>query len=81
LRADEIVERLGLFALRASLALRTSPWMRALAGAILIVLGVLWIVVGAGHGRLAAVGAILLIGAVGTGVRNLRARRSGGGDC
>jgi len=55
--------------------------MRALAGAILIVLGVLWIVVGAGHGRLAAVGVILLVGGVGTGVRNLRARSSGGGDC
>jgi len=75
------VERLGLFALRASLALRASPRMRALAGAILIVLGVLWIVVGAGHGRLAAVGVILLVGGVGTGVRNLRARSSGGGDC
>jgi uncharacterized membrane protein HdeD (DUF308 family) len=75
------VERLGLLALRASLALRTSPWMRALAGAILIVLGVVWIVVGAGHGRLAAVGAILLVGGVGTGVRNLRARLSGGDDC
>ncbi len=43
----------------------------------MIVLGVLWIVVGAGHGRLAAVGAILLIGGVVTGVRNLRAKCGG----
>lgn len=63
---------------RVMLAVRENPWARALLGGVLAVLGVVWIVVGAGHGRLAAVGALMLVGGVAGGVRALRASKQAG---
>jgi uncharacterized membrane protein HdeD (DUF308 family) len=65
-----------MFLLRVAHVIRENPWARALLGGALIVFGLIWLVVGAGHGRLVAVGALLLIGGVGAGVRGLRTRRT-----
>lgn len=64
----------GMLALRAQRVVRENPWARALLGGVMIAAGVIWVIVGAGHGGLVAVGAVLLVGGVATGVRGLRSK-------
>jgi drug/metabolite transporter (DMT)-like permease len=65
----------GMFVFRVGHVIRENPWVRALLGGVMIVAGVIWVVVGGGHGRLAAVGALLLVGGVASGVRGRRTKR------
>ena len=53
-----------------------SPLGRAVAGVVLLGIGVLSVLSGAGHPRLVAVGVILVVGGIVNGVRALAARRS-----
>jgi uncharacterized membrane protein HdeD (DUF308 family) len=65
-----------MFMFRARYVVRENPWARALLGVVMILAGVIWVIVGAGHGRLAAVGALLLVGGVASGIRGLRIKRT-----
>lgn len=62
----------GMFMFRVAHVLRENPWARALLGGMMIAAGVIWVIVGAGHGRLVAAGALLLVGGVVSGVGGLR---------
>jgi uncharacterized membrane protein HdeD (DUF308 family) len=72
-----VLARLRWLLVGAMLRLRASPWGRAALGAVLVAAGVAAVVVGAGHGRLVAVGIVLLLGGLLAGVKELRERRAG----
>jgi uncharacterized membrane protein HdeD (DUF308 family) len=66
-----------MFMFRARHVIRENPWARALLGVVMILASVvIWVIVGAGHGRLAAVGALLLVGGVASGSRGLHTKRT-----
>jgi hypothetical protein len=48
--------------LRVGHAIRTNPWLRMLLGAVIITAGTLELILGIGHGRLIALGVLLLAG-------------------
>jgi hypothetical protein len=58
------VTTLSEVAWRVGYAIRTHPWVRILVGAVLIAVGILELVVGAGHGRIIAFGVLLVVGSV-----------------
>lgn len=55
---------LTTFTFRVGHAFQAHPWMRLLLGAVLVIVGLLALLLGAGHGGLIAAGAFVLAGAV-----------------